>query len=507
RVVPVEGQFGPGFEDERGGATTVDVRIVTARVGRLRTLASGERFPGETREQRENIPAHRRIAERSPFQPGDPEKDTLHRRVLNEYLFQQSRHPGRRVDASVAPGPDDEPGTVTLEYMITERKPWTAYVQGGNWGTSETGEWRQRFGFYHNQLTGNDDIFNIEFITNSFDKTHAAIGSYDARLGDSDTLRWRAVGAWAQYEAADIGFADENFRGKSWTGLGEIAWNFYQREHWFLDVVGGMRFLDVEVNNQIIRVTGEEQFLFPYIGLRGERRTEEVSTDFYVGIEFNPDILDADEQELANLGRVDPDDQWTILRWNAVHSLFLEPVLNREAWEDVSTPESSTLAHEVLVSFRGQHSFDDRLIPQLEQVAGGLYSVRGYPQSVSVADTVLLATLEYRFHVPRVFGYTAEPSFDPFDRTRPFRWRPQHPFGAADWDLVLKGFIDAGWTENADRRSFEEDDTLIGAGIGLEFTYRTNLSIRLDWGFALEELDDRVNSGANRLYFVGSLFF
>ena len=42
---------------------------------------------------------------------------------------------------------------------------------------------------------------------------------------------------------------------------------------------------------------------------------------------------------------------------------------------------------EVALSVRGQYSFDDRLIPQNEDVAGGLYSVRGYEESETAGDT------------------------------------------------------------------------------------------------------------------------
>ena len=93
-------------------------------------------------------------------------------------------------------------------------------------------------------------------------------------------------------------------------------------------------------------------------------------------------ITDADDANLANLGRLDIDDDWFVLVWDAEHSFYLEPLLNREAWSDVTTPESSTLAHEIAVAFRGQFALDDsRLIPQAERVAGGLYTVRGYPES------------------------------------------------------------------------------------------------------------------------------
>jgi hemolysin activation/secretion protein len=185
--------------------------------------------------------------------------------------------------------------------------------------------------------------------------------------------------------------------------------------------------------------------------------------------------------------------------------VYLEPVLNREAWEDPSTPESSTLAHELFLHFRGQWAFDYRLIPQVQQVMGGLYTVRGYPQSVVAGDTALIGTVEYRYHLPRALDLQKEPG-ELFGET--FRAAPQYVYGTPDWDLILKGFLDVGQTIVSQPFSFEDDHTLIGAGVGLEFLYRRNLNVRLDWGFVLEELDGRdVNSGSNRLHVVATILF
>jgi hemolysin activation/secretion protein len=194
-----------------------------------------------------------------------------------------------------------------------------------------------------------------------------------------------------------------------------------------------------------------------------------------------------------------------VLRWDATQTFFLEPLLNREAWEDISSAESSTLAHEAMLRFRGQYAFDDRLIPQLEQIAGGFYTVRGYPEAVLAGDTVLMGTAEYRFHLPWSFGYQQQLSRDIFGR--PFRAIPQQPYGRADWDLVLRGFTDFAYVVNSDRFFFESDEWLWGAGVGLELSFRRNATIRLDWGFVLDAIPGRANYGSNRLHVVAQFFF
>jgi len=89
---------------------------------------------------------------------------------------------------------------------------------------------------------------------------------------------------------------------------------------------------------------------------------------------------------------------------------------------------------------------NNRLIPNEEQAVGGLYTVRGYPESITAGDNAVIASLEYRFHLPRTFrvsepGHIGERPIGWMGRD--FRWAPQQSFGRADWDLIFKAFIDA----------------------------------------------------------------
>src|SRR5690606_17178668 len=117
-------------------------------------------------------------------------------------------------------------------------------------------------------------------------------------------------------------------------------------------------------------------------------------------------------------------------------------------------------------------------IPQEQDVLGGLYSVRGYDQSIVSGHSTFVGTLEYRFHVPRVLSVEPEPR-ELFGE--PFRTAPQYVYGLPDWDLILRAFMDIGRTWNHDALSFEEDETLIGAGAGAEFVFKRNLNLRVNW--------------------------
>ncbi len=499
-----------GADVRARGNTTLSIIVTTGVLTEVRTVGSGERVAegGEIEPaDRINNPLHRRIIENSPIQPhseGDLERmDLLRKSELDRYLFHLGRHPGRRVDASVAAAQDV--GGIALDYMVTENRPLVIYGQVSNTGTPSTDRWRERIGLFTTQFSNNDDILGIDYTTANFDEVHAVSASYE-RPFTNDRVRWRVYGAYSEYDATEVGFFSDIFRGTQWSVGGEIVANIYQQRELFVDLLGGVRFENVETDNQAFGIRGEEQFLVPYLGLRLDRTTEWFSTQGSAILEWQVgDVTDVDNGELVFLGRTRPDRDWVILRYDVSHSVFLEPVLNRAAWEDPSTPESSTLAHEMRFGLKGQYAFDNRLIPQNQYVVGGLYTVRGYPESVIAGDSSIVASVEYRYHVPRAFKIQPQPR-EIFGE--PFRAAPQYVYGTPDWDLILKGFFDVGRVIISDPLFFESDETLLGAGIGLEFLYRRNLNIRLDWGFTLDDLDSRnVNSGSNRLHVVATLLF
>lgn len=494
------------------GITVLRMVVRIGVVTELRTIASGSRVP---QGDRMNNPKHQRLAQRSPVQPSasdDPEqKNLMNKEVLDNYISWLNRHPGRRVDAAVSPG--SEAGGVALDLLVTEERPWLAYVQGSNTGTQQTEEWRYRFGFSHHQLTGNDDILSLDYITGGFDATHAVVATYEAPLFDLERTRVRVNGFWSQYSATDVGFAGEVFTGKEWYAGADLIQNVFQDKELFIDVYVGVQWQHDETTNAILAQEGRADFFLPRVGAKLERDTKESSTVAFAEFEINlPGVADTKDTEMIFLGRdlLGPSGDlgavatdFKRLKFDARQSFYLEPILWADKYNDPTTPQSSTLAHEAYFAIRGQWS-PDRLVPQFERTVGGLYSVRGYPESVTAGDTVLIANAEYRLHVPRLFGLEPDP------RTlfgKPFRHAPQYVYGRPDWDLIFRGFFDYGKVYNTDRRSFETDFDLMGAGGGVELLYRRNVNVRMDWGMALEPLDGRVTSGSQQIHIVATLLY
>jgi hemolysin activation/secretion protein len=259
----------------------------------------------------------------------------------------------------------------------------------------------------------------------------------------------------------------------------------------------------VRVNNELAGTIGDEDFLIPRLALRLERHRDESRTDAQVGLEFNLAGVAGTSDNLDALGRLNADEDFVVLRGEATHAFYLDPYF------DAPGAKAGNLTHEILMAFKGQHALGHRLTPNEEQVAGGLYTVRGYPEAKVAGDNVAIGTLEYRFHLARALAPEVQPgSFF----GQPFRWKPQYAYGPTDWDLVLKAFVDAARVTNTDRESFEVDNTLVGAGIGAELSITRRFNVRVDLGFALAELDDAaggnsVDAGHTELHIVVTLIY
>ena len=498
---------GERFGDRRDqNDQSLGFRVFVGTVSEVRSVASGSRI---NTEERINSPAHRRIRDRSPVQPWDGEaldrQDLVRQDQLDDYVLRLNRHPGRRVDVAVAPGRN--PGEATLDFLVQENDPGSVYAQLLNTGTAQTERLRERFGYSNSQFTGNDDIFTIDYITAGFAKAHSVVSAYDFRIpGADDRLRGRIFGGYSTFEASDVGVTAERFEGESFNTGMDLTLNVFQHRDLFIDVFAGARIENIRIDNRSVDITGEEAFFLPRVGARLERYRDTSTLDLSVSFETNiSSVTGAKESEVANLGRLSPDLDFSVIRYGLFGSTYLEPLIRPSAWNDPNTPESSTLAHEIVLNVRGQTALGNRLIPNYQQTVGGLFTVRGYPESILAGDDAIIATLEYKFHLPRAFGVDATP---PRIFGREFRIAPDRVYGRPDWDQVFRAFLDVGRVVNNDRLSFEEDRTISGAGVGFDLVVLRNASLRMDWAFAMNPIEENdVQVGDSRVHFVATLLF
>lgn len=485
--------------------SSLTLLVTLGQVTKLQTSANGDRIDPEEGDELVNNPLHDWIRRGSPVQPagdGPPGSDLIQEDALADYTARLSRQPGRRVDVSVAT-PGETPGDVQLNYVITENRPWLLFAQVSNTGSASTSHWREHFGFIHNNLTNADDILTIDYQTANFSEVHSVAGSYERPFDDLSRFRWKLDGSWYSYRASDLGQQEVNFRGEGWDVGAHVAWNFFQERNLFLDLLAGVRYKNLRVDNQGSFTSGHNQFLLPDFALRLERHQEDSRTDALLTVLFNIPGAATDAETIDALGRTNADNDFTILKLDASHSFFLDPL-----FRDADAPAGG-LVHELSFQVHAQESFGARLIPNEQDIAGGLYTVRGYPQAIVAGDDLIIGTAEYRFHLPQLLSPQPEP-----DELlgNPFRWHPQYALGPTDWDLVFKGFIDAGRVLNSSRLSFETNTTLVGAGVGVEWSLSRRIALRADFGIALKPIDDAngvsvVDNGHTELHFLATFVY
>jgi hemolysin activation/secretion protein len=488
------------------GETRLRLGVYAGRVMDLRTFAAGERY--ENVDDKLDLPRHAWVRENSPIQPGTTE-DLVRKDRIDAYLARLNRYASRRVEAEISPA--RTAGGVNLDYIVAENKPWWAYVQYDDTGTEETTKYRQRFGFVHSQLTERDDIIQLDYITGDFDSVHAVVGSYEFPIQRGGRLRARIFGDWSDFDASVLGF-DDAFTSKQIDAGATLIANVFQFEDLFADLYVGGKYQEIEVDSFLSGIEEKADFALGILGTRVERVT--ASSTFYGDVSLEQNFASVDHTTLANLGRQaadqsDLEDDFEVLRWNLSLSAFPIHYIVPRSWRDPAYLDSTSYAHEVYLAFRGQDSLGNRLIPQQEQVIGGLYTVRGYPEATVVGDDVMIGTLEYRLHVPRLFAPSAKPVLLPVIGT--FRTRPQYAYSFPDWDLILRAFADAGRNDFSKQIATEQDDTLVGAGVGVEIQFKRYLRARVDWGFALHDADEGgsnpVDAGDQEIHFSATLLY
>ncbi len=490
--------------DDIDPATKADLRkpdnhslglvIWVSQVAKIRTLAKGARFAGDPAGA---DAAYALIAANSPLTKGS----LLETDGLNDYLRHVNRQPGREVDATVSNG--DEPGEVSLDYLVNENKPWLAYAQVSNTGNPSTGQWQERFGLIDNQLSNHDDIASIDYVTTSFSKANAVLGSYDFPVIFPDRLRLKAYASYGDFAAFQPNSTDTSLSGNSWIAGLDATGAVTEWNQMFVDVSAGFSTEHYVTNNAAAQMQGSASLVIPHAYLTIQRHTPYFSFSSSVGGEVG--VKGNDANQLLALGRIDSTTTYSLLRASISGSTYLEPLFSSQP---------ATLANEFSVSLSENYvPGSDRVIPQKEQAVGGLYSVRGYPQSLVAGDDAFIANLEYRFHFGRIM--TAAPSDQKSDtRTaadkpstlfgQPFNWRPTSGSSVPDWDLVAKAFLDYGRTTINDGSlagppAGETSATLLSTGLGLELQLKRNFTVRADWGYVL----DSVATGANGTFQPG----
>ncbi|MCH1430702.1 MAG: hypothetical protein L7U87_08120 [Chlamydiales bacterium] len=501
-------QVSPQGEDLRSSDDlSLRIMITASTVSSIKALQAGADITDEdTWEDEEKLEdstkaLFERIYRLSPVQVAEHDHDRItssliQKGLLQDYLYFVNRHPGRRVDLKIKP---EENLEASVYFLVLEGKPWRVAYNTSNTGT----KWVNQFDVVHYQLTDNDDIFKASYITNDFEDFKSFVFSYEAPFYTSVRDRWQIHWNGSEFQSS-LGIFKEDpepeFSGEQFAIGAQYIGNIYQYKDFFFDFVFDTTFKNLKSRNKLIQEAdgsprmGSAHFAIPSLTLKASRVTKTHSLFSGLTIERN---MPTKGKDLFKLNRGDtnnngPEKASTIFRWNNSFSFYLEPLLDTRGWQDVSTPESSTLAHEVQFLTKIQYT-PHRLVPQFKGSVGGPSSVRGYPQGVASGDNSYSLSLEYRLHVPRLLPIQPIDQLDSLgDGAKPsFKWAPTFVYDRPDWDLVLKAFSDYGRAINLRRTETalaEVNEELWSIGLGIELLYKSNLQVKADWGIIQKEM-------------------
>jgi hemolysin activation/secretion protein len=394
----------------------------------------------------------------SPVKSGE----VINRKRLDDYMNLLNLNPDVYVSAKVSKGA--EANTLSVNYDIYEAKPWHYFIQADNSGVRER-QWNPRIGVINTDLLGYDDSFFAMYqfkAESGIEDNYSLFGSYDIPIA-GPKLRLNIFGGYSEFDlspqATDIDFIG----GGKFIG-GNLRYNVFQTDGWFVDVIG-------TVSEEQSRITPS---LFPEIlGSNVRMHLWGYAVDIHkrddiaitsLGYKNTASMGGSSRSEIEK-ARTGAERDFTIHTFYGSHSRVLDP--------NKVTRLSATLRWVVT---------NDRLPPAKMTPFGGMYSVRGYDEYEIVADAGVLASAQYEFDIIR-YEKTKIASGEEADKEQ----KKQKGLKK----LAPLVFSDFGRTSIINPQGMEESsETLFSVGIGTLVEYGDNFSGGVYCGFPLRETED-----------------
>lgn len=421
------------------------IQIFEGKLGKIKVQ-------GNKYFNKDNVKRYLRKLKGKVMQYSDLEKD----------VRRANLHPDREVKAVIVPG--KSVGTSDLILDVEDRNPIHIGGEINNFGTKLTGKERYSVSVRHTNLFGIDDVFatRVQF----GDQVFAIGAQYAVPVGDYDTQ----IGGTFNYTDVDIAgeFSILDLGGKAYAYSLFINQPFYDGK--MFDLTWTNSFESKSIENTILDTTSsEDEIRMLHTGLNVDEvdrygRTFLVN-DFAFGIPW----LGGSEENDPRLSRA-----------KAGAPFFkYTGALNR----------IHPVRDYTYLFFKGAAQFSpDRLVSAEQFDLGGVYSVRGYPQSDYLGDYGATGSAEIRvpfYFIPR--NYKAS-------------WTNNEPL----WNkLNFVGFVDgghAGLKSPAVGEAGSHD--YWGVGAGLRFDLPHNLTGRVEWAAPIG--DDPVDGSNGQFYFTVS---
>ena len=380
---------------------------------------------------------------------------------LKSSLTKLNMHPDREVKAVIVPG--QQVGTSDLLLDVKDSRPIHIGGEINNFGTELTGKERYNVTARHTNLLGVDDIFaaRVQFGEEVFavGAQHVLpVGPYGSETGW--TFNYTDVKVGGAFSVLDIG-------GQAYTGSVFFNHPLYDSERF--DLTWTSSFESKSIYNEVLgRPSSEDQLRIIHTGANVDLIDRWGRTFITNDLSFAGTWLGANDRNDPLNSRAGAGSPF--LKYKGVLNR-IHPVYDQTYLFMKGTVQQS----------------NGKLVSAEQYDMGGVYSVRGYPQSDYLGDSGVTGSLELRvpwYFLPR--EYKVPQSDQPL------------------WDKIhFVGFIDGGYAKLRSPVVGEDaSKTSIGAGGGVRFDLPNNLNARFEWASPLG--DDPTDHSNGQFYFTVS---
>jgi hemolysin activation/secretion protein len=377
---------------------------------------------------------------------------------LKRDLSTLNLHPDREVKAVIIPG--KTLGTSDLVLEVKDQNPLHIGAEINNFGTRVTGRERYIISARHTNLLGIDDIFaaRVQFGDEVF-----AVGSqYVVPVGEYQTQ----VGTSVNYTDVTVGkeFGILDLGGQAFASSFFINQPIYKWRNLDFTLTGSFEYKDIE-NTVLGSTSSKDELRILHAGFNIEEVDQWGRTFIINDFAFGTPWFGASDSNDPNLSRADAEPAFFkyTLSANRIHPVYDYTYL--------------------LMKGNAQFTPDD-LLPSEQFDIGGVYSVRGYPQSDYLGDYGVGGSIELR--VPWYFI--------PKEVKAPWSDQPL-------WNRInFVGFVDAAHAElRAPAVGEFKSRNYVGLGAGVRFDLPKNWVGRFEYGFPVG--DDPVDGSNSQFYF------
>jgi len=407
--------------------------------------------------------------------PGQPVFESM----VMEDLEWLARDPFRDVTVELRPG--DARGQTDVVFNVDDRLPFKLYSGYEDTGNIVTGRERTFYGFNWFDAFGTDDNFNYQYMTDSrFSRLHAHSFFYSHDFFNRDNLT--VFGSYAEYSTRFPGPLVQANEGNTWQLLFRYTHELEEICDYQHNLIFGYDFKRANTNIDlggfnVFDSTGDVSQLM--VGYQGSETGD--GSAYYLGLQgfYSPGTISGGS---------------TGSTYNTIRPFADPSYFYTRGFLEYHEAVSDDL--EFVTRFVGQLS-EGNLLPTEVLGLGGYNSIRGYDFYSVVGDSAYFVNLELwtraiTFGDGNCSNQCCQTSCTSTMYDQRYRHGQQSDCNSCSSGHALRflTFFDVGNTYLHTPLPGEADNVdLMGYGVGMRYSFRDNVQLRVDYGWQLQDIE------------------